>query len=126
MTGFVGLSASQTITYGQAAVLLSGKLAADSAVPSGQSVTIAVGAASVDATVMPDGSFSALVDTHALAASTTPYLVRFSYPGDSDFQPAGDASTTLTVNRGCSAWSHPARPFNAGAPSPPSLTPSWD
>ena len=126
VTRFVGLSASQTITYGQAAVFVSGTLASGSAVPRGQAVTIAIGAATASAAVLADGSFAATVDIRALGASPSPLLVRYSYPGDANFQPALDASTTLTVSRATPVitWANPAT-ITYGTPlwGPTSSTP---
>lgn len=96
---FTGVSSSQVIAYGQPAVFLSGTLAAGNVSPSGQSVRIVAGTASVDAQVMSDGSFAAILPTQTLPASAAPYLVHYSYAGDANFQPAGNASTSLTVNR---------------------------
>src|SRR4029079_7445498 len=41
VTRFVGLSASQSVTYGQAAIFVSGTLAAGTAVPRGPAVNVA-------------------------------------------------------------------------------------
>jgi hypothetical protein len=97
---FSGLAASQTISYGASPITVSGTLAAPTAKPSGQQVTISVGGASANATVASDGTFTTTIDTHAIGAATTPYPITYSYAGDSNFQSASDSTTTtLTVNK---------------------------
>jgi hypothetical protein len=107
---FAGLAASQSVTYGQSAVFVSGVLAAGTAIPRGGSVTVAIGGATATALVLSDGSFAATVDVHGLGASLSPYLVSYSYAGASNFDPALDASTTLTVGKATPviAWADPA------------------
>jgi hypothetical protein len=94
---FSGLAASQSMTYGQPAVFVSGTLAGATAVPRGASVTVAIGGSTATTPVLSDGSFAATVDVHALGASPSPYLVTYSYAGDTNFDPALDASTRLSV-----------------------------
>jgi hypothetical protein len=104
------LTASQSITYGQAIINVSGQLAAPAAIPTGEQVSIVIGPASGQATVQSDGSFSAAIDTNALSASSTPYTISYSYSGDVNFQSASDSSTTLTVNKATPKlnWPNPA------------------
>ena len=98
---FFRLSASQTIVYGTATINVSGTLAAFTAVPANQTVTITVGGASATATVGADGTFKTTITTSAIQAATTPYTIFYSYTdsSDSNFLPASDSSTTLTVNK---------------------------
>ncbi len=107
---FTGLSASQTITYDQSTIFVQGTLGAATATPSGQKISIAVGGTTITPTILADGPFSATIDTHALNAAATPYLISYSYAGDANFQPANDASTSLTVNKAAPAitWANPA------------------
>ena len=94
---FSQLTGSQTITYGQGSITLSGKLTAPTAIPAGDQVTMIVGPASAMATVQPNGSFSATIDTHALGLSTSGYPVQYHFAGDANFQPANDSTTSLAV-----------------------------
>ncbi len=96
---FTGLMAPQSIAYGQGSVNVAGHLSTPGASASGQQVTINVGSSTAYATVQPDGSFSAVLVTHELAASSTPYTISYSTAGNVGFLPANDASTSLTVNR---------------------------
>jgi hypothetical protein len=106
---FSQLTPSQSITFGQS-TNVSGKLAATSAIPTGEQVSISIGSASVTATISPGGSFSATIDTNALGVLSTPYTITYSYAGDANFRSASDASTTLTVNRTTPTlnWPNPA------------------
>ena len=109
---FFRLSASQTIVYGTATINVSGTLAAFTAVPANQTVTITVGGASATATVGADGTFKTTITTSAIQAATTPYTIFYSYTdsSDSNFLPASDSSTTLTVNKATPtiSWPTPA------------------
>ena len=93
-----GVVTSSSITYGQATTDLSGSIAAGALLPTG-SVTISMNGVSVSTPIHADGSFSAAFDTHALSAQSSPYGITYSYAGDDNFNRAGDASGTLTVNR---------------------------
>ncbi|MDB5350298.1 MAG: dystroglycan-type cadherin-like domain repeat protein, partial [Planctomycetota bacterium] len=93
------LTASQSIAYGKSSIDVTGKLAATSAIPAGQLVTIAVGSTTASVMVQADGTFSATIDTHALNASATPYPITYGYSATTNFQLAGDATTTLTVTK---------------------------
>ena len=77
--------------------------------PRGQVVSISIGPASATAPVRADGSFAAIIDIHALIASTSPYHIVYDYAGDANFEPTFDASTTLTVNQVAPviAWAAP-------------------
>jgi hypothetical protein len=106
---FSQLTPSQSITFGQT-TNVSGTLAATSAIPPGEQVTISIGSASVTATISLGGSFSATINTSALGVLSTPYTITYTYAGDANFQAASDASTTLTVNRATPTlhWPNPA------------------
>jgi hypothetical protein len=106
---FSQLTASQSISFGQSTDV-SGKLAATSAIPTSEQVSIAIGSASIMAVIQPGGSFSARIETNALGASSTPYTITYSFAGDADFQSASDTSTTLTVNKATPTlnWPNPA------------------
>jgi parallel beta-helix repeat protein len=106
---FSQLTASQSITYGQS-INVSGQLAAPTAIPVGEYISITIGSASATATIQSRGSFSATIDTSALGASSTPYAITYDYPGDANFQSARDSSTTLTVNKATPTliWPNPA------------------
>jgi hypothetical protein len=95
---FSQLTASQTISAGQATIVVSGTLDSPTATPTGQLVSIAIGSASGQATIQSDGTFSTIIDTHALGAMATPYTIDYSYAGNANFQAASDDSTTLKVN----------------------------
>jgi hypothetical protein len=118
---FSQLTSSQSITFGQT-TNVSGQLAATSAIPPGEQVSISIGSASVTAAISPGGSFSATIDTSALGVLSTPYTITYTYAGDANFQSAGDASTTLTVNRATPTltWPNPAD-IAYGTPLPSTL-----
>jgi hypothetical protein len=96
---FSSLTGSQTITFGTASISLSGQIAANRLFPTG-SISITINGASTTAPIGANGAFSASFDTHAVPASTTPYQITYTYGGDSNFNTATNAATTLTVNGG--------------------------
>ena len=107
---FSDLSPSTSIVYGTAALDVTGKLTSPTAIPVGQTVTVAIAGESGSALVGLDGSFSASVPTAAIHASATPYTIAYAFAGSGDFVAAGDTSTTLTVTRATPtiAWADPA------------------
>ena len=60
--------------------------------------------------IQPDGTFSTSYDTHALGASGTPYTITYAFAGDTNFKPASNGTSTLTVNKANQSiqWSNPA------------------
>jgi uncharacterized repeat protein (TIGR01451 family) len=95
---FSNLTPSQTITAGVASINLAGVIGGSSSYPaSGEKVAIAIGSVTQQATIGANGAFSAAFPTTALAASTTPYTITYSYTGDGIFTSATNTSTTLTV-----------------------------
>ena len=93
---FSGLS-SQTITYGEPTTTLAGTILAGSLEPTGD-VTITIDGLSASAAIDPaTGGFTCSFDTHALPVAASPYAITYSYAGDTDLNPASNASTTLTV-----------------------------
>jgi len=95
---FSNLTASQTIVFGTASATLSGKIAAGTVTPpAGETMTITINGASQSASTGSAGAFTASFDTHAIPAAASPYVITYSYAGDSDFSSAVEASTTVTV-----------------------------
>ena len=96
---FTGLSGSQISQFAQAAITVSGHLAASTAIPIGASVAILLtsGTTNVAATaiVQNDGSFSQVVNIGSLPVGT--YKIEYGFPGNASFFGAFDASTTLNV-----------------------------
>jgi hypothetical protein len=116
---FSNLSASQSVTYGQPSITVSGKLAAVTAIPAGQMVTIAIGSAAGSATVQGDGTFSTTVNIHTLAASSSPTAIVYQFAATANFQAASDASTTLTVNRAVLTVTADSANIGYASPIPP-------
>ena len=96
----------QTIAYGQPSITLKGGICTPPPMnhlcPAGDTVTVSVENTNVSASpiIGGDGSFTAILDTHLIPASQTPYTIKYSYAGNNDFNPAPDdtTSTTLEVN----------------------------
>ena len=63
----------------------------------GGTVTITAGSASTIVTVASDGTFSTVLNIQSLSASTTPYVITYSFPATNNFTAASDSSTTLTI-----------------------------
>ncbi|MGB9467961.1 MAG: choice-of-anchor D domain-containing protein, partial [Candidatus Acidiferrum sp.] len=96
---FSNLTPSQTITAGVTSINLAGVIGGSTSYPaSGEKVSIAIGSVTQQATIGANGAFSTTFPTAALAASTTPYTITYSYTSDGIFTSATNASTTLTVN----------------------------
>ena len=96
---FTNLTASSTITFGQATLDLAGNLSASPVLPTGEKVTITVGSLIATSTVAADGTFSATLNTGSLTVPAQPYAIDFHYAGGVNFQPTDDASRKLTVNQ---------------------------
>ena len=102
-----------TIIYGYNSVTLTGTLSANCGVtgcitvypPSGETVSVTIGAASGSGMIGAMGAFSVTVTgTAALGVSGSPYTIAYSYGGDSNFNTAGDMSTKLTVQKATPAF----------------------
>jgi len=79
-------------------VTLSGTIGVGSAYPpSGETVSVTINSVPQIATIESNGTFSVLFSTSSLTTSGSPYIITYSYAGDTNFNSAGDASTTLTV-----------------------------
>ena len=88
-TAFSNLTPTSSITSPQSTVTLGGTLAAPTAVPTGQAVTITVGSITATATIGSDGSFSAAnLNISALVSGT--YGITFSFAKTNDFEGATD------------------------------------
>ncbi|HTB85104.1 MAG TPA: immunoglobulin domain-containing protein [Candidatus Sulfotelmatobacter sp.] len=104
---FSGLTASQGITYGQSSVTLSGTLSAlttNNATiypPTGEFVSITIGASNQVTQIGSQGAFSVSFDTASLPVTGSPYTIGYSYNGsgaDTNFVQATDGSTSLVVS----------------------------
>ena len=94
---FSNLTTSQSVAYGTQWVSLGGKLTASTIAVGGGTVTITAGSASTMVTVASDGTFSTVLNIQSLSASTTPYVITYSFPATNNFTAASDSSTTLTI-----------------------------
>ncbi len=121
---FTNLTASQTITAGTTSVTLGGFVGLESKFPlAGESVSITIDGFTQLATITGNnGAFSTSFNTAGIATSGTPYMITYSYLGDSNLGVATDTSTTLTVNPGSltdttmTLASSPASPVPYGDP----------
>jgi hypothetical protein len=112
---FSGLS-NQMITYGFNSVTVMGTLSANCSPspgcstvypPSGEPVSVMIGAVSGAGTLGANGIFSVTVTgTGTLGVSTSPYAIQYSYNGDSNFNSASNMNTTLTVQKASPAFSN--------------------
>jgi YVTN family beta-propeller protein len=95
---FSALTPSQSITFGTATVTLAGKLSSGTSFPAaGEKVTVAIGAASQQASIGSNGMFTTSFPTATIPVSTIAYPITYSFAGDTNFGPENDATTTLTV-----------------------------
>ena len=116
---FLGLTTDQTITYGTASIDVSGNLRTSSwGDPVGATISITIGTASGTAIVQSDGSFSTAIDTASVDASAIPYTIAYAFAGTTNYAPASDGSTTLTVNPAtltASIVGDPTKPYDGTA-----------
>jgi hypothetical protein len=127
-----------TIAVGAATTTVSGNIAdstvSPTAIPAGDYVIVTLNGFSQDATVGANGNFSVSFATGALAVGS--YDITYSFAGDSNFNAAADATSTLTVvplavpvvtqnpsNRTTSAGDPVS--FTAAATGSPVLTVQW-
>jgi hypothetical protein len=95
---FTSLTASQSITFGTASINLAGTIAAGSGYPpSGETVNISMNSMTVAATIGVSGAFIASFSTSTIPASIAPYVITYSYPGDTNFASVSNSTTTLSV-----------------------------
>ena len=86
-----------TIEAGTALVSIAGTITAGPLVPAG-AVAVSVGGATVQATIGPDGRFTAAVPAGSLTVSNTPYAIAFGYAGDANFTDAAAASSLRVID----------------------------
>ncbi|MBC6992407.1 MBG domain-containing protein [Hymenobacter sp. BT491] len=96
---FSDLIGAQTIAYGTSSVTLTGQVSKGTLIPTGTVTASINGTVSAPTTIGSDGKFSITYSTAALAARSTAYAITYSYSGDTNFNPASDASTGLRVNQ---------------------------
>jgi len=122
-TAFSGLTSPSAITYGAASVALSGVIGSGSLhPPTTESVSVTIDGITTTAPIGVGGAFSVpAFSTSTIPASATPYTITYSYAGDSDFTPATNTSTSLTVNKATATFSAVAasQSITAGAASIP-------
>jgi hypothetical protein len=96
---FSSLTPSQSITFGTASIALSGVISAPGPVypPTSESVSVTINSTTLTAPIGTNGAFSISFATAAIPGSATPYTIKYSYSGDSQFAAAANSSTTLTV-----------------------------
>jgi hypothetical protein len=107
---FANLS-GPTITLGASTTILSGKITAPTAVPSG-SVTITINGISIVAIIKSGGTFSAPFPTAKLAPGA--YTITYSYAGSSTIT-AGSATSKLTVGLGIKVLFNETLPVKKGS-----------
>ena len=98
-TLFSNLTPSQTIAQGSTGINLSGVIssAGPTYPPANENVSVTIGSISRSVNIGAKGAFVFNnFPTNTLAVGT--YSITYSYGGDTNFKPASDATTTLTVN----------------------------
>ena len=93
---FSGLIGSQSITYGTKEILVSGTLSAPPVSPGGESITVSVDGKNVSSGIASNGSFTVDIPTAEIPVGS--YTITYIYAGDSNFNPATDTGTSLTVS----------------------------
>ena len=99
-SSFTNLTASQTIPFGTASINLAGTISAGANFPpTSETVTITIDSIPQNASIGANGSFATTFNTSTIPASVTPYIITYSYAGDSNFTNVTNTSTTLTVTK---------------------------
>jgi hypothetical protein len=93
---FSGL-ANHTVTYGTQSVILSGQLAAGSAVPAGDDVTVTLNGFAQQALIGTDGSFTATFNPAAFSVAGSPYTVSYVFQSQGSFL-GTNATSQLAVS----------------------------
>jgi len=95
-----GVTGSQSISYGTAAVNLSGTVSAGAGYPTnGETVSVTINGSPQSATIAGGaGGFSVSFPTATIPPSPTAYTITYAYVGDANLNAAtNNTSTTLTV-----------------------------
>jgi hypothetical protein len=98
-TAFSNLTPSQTIAQGSSNIDLSGVISAPGPVypPANENVSVTIGGISRSVNIGAKGAFAFNnFPINTLAAGV--YPITYSYAGDTNFSPASNATSTLTVN----------------------------
>jgi hypothetical protein len=115
---FSNLTASQSTPYGTTAITLAGKLSATGPIypAKGESITVTING-NAQSTTIDDatGDFSLNYNPSTIPASRTPYIIMYSYAGDTLLSSATNTGTTLTVSLVTVTWTNPA-PIAYGTP----------
>ena len=97
---FSGLTASQGINYGTAAVSLSGTLSVGAGLnpPPGETMTVTINGVQLTPVIADaNGGFSVSFPATTIPVNGSPYRISYAYAGDGNFNAANDSSTLLTV-----------------------------
>ncbi len=99
-SGFSGLTESPAISFGTASISLSGTISGTGPEypASGETVSVTINSVTQTATVGAEGAFSLVFPTATIPASATPYVITYSYAGDTNLNATSDSTTTLTIN----------------------------
>ncbi|HEY2121868.1 MAG TPA: dockerin type I domain-containing protein, partial [Candidatus Acidoferrum sp.] len=112
---FSGLTASQSIQAGTTSIALSGTIGNGTAHPApGETVSILINGVTHNATFGTNGTFSITFPTATIPASSSPYLITYSYAGDAIFSPATNSSTSLTVLGAPTTFPLTVKPIGTG------------
>jgi Bacterial Ig-like domain (group 3)/MBG domain (YGX type)/Domain of unknown function (DUF4214)/Right handed beta helix region len=98
MTTFSGLT-SPTIVYGTATTEFTGQIGSGGAFPTGSSVSVTLDSVTMTGVVDAGGNFSVTFTTASLGVAGSPYTVSYVFAGNSNFSPASDSTTKLTVTK---------------------------
>jgi hypothetical protein len=104
---------SPTIIYQTPATTFAGRVGAGSLPPSGN-VSITVNGATQSVALQSDGSFSTTITTGGLVATSAPYVVSYSFAGNSNFNGASGVGK-LTVNFNTSPDFDQTKAFKSGS-----------
>src|SRR5208282_4838026 len=96
-------TATQSITYGAAAITLTGTVSYPNTTgpvypAQGETIAVTIGGNAQTTIINSTGDFSFAYNPSAVPANATPYPIIFTYAGDSSLLPAHNATTSLTVN----------------------------
>jgi YVTN family beta-propeller protein len=95
---FTGLTASESIQAGTTSITLAGTIGNGASHPApGETISVELDGVTSHTTIGSGGTFTLTFPTAAIPASSSPYLITYSFAGDSIFSTASNSLTSVTV-----------------------------
>jgi autotransporter-associated beta strand protein len=118
---FSNLTASQSITYGTAAISLAGKLSGPGPVypASGETISVTIDGITQTTTISDStGDFSLTFNTPTIPVTGSPWPITYAYGGDGSLNAVTNSTTALTITAAPVTVTATALSVNYGAAAP--------